>query len=178
MISLFFSFTFLFCSLSYWVRGPVSSNLSQDWELKKQQFLEVPKLSRVDCDNNRIVIYIWVIWKGFMDVGLTGFRRNIQRWKECKLAIVWNAFNICHPSWLFNSSLLNANTMLLTFWVNYTSLFIDLELQGSKIEISLFLRGLYYGWRFMTLFKRQWPKPSARKRNITMLNGCLRRPYK
>ena len=40
------------------MRGPVSSNLSRDWELKKQQFLEVPRLSRVDCDNNRIVIYM------------------------------------------------------------------------------------------------------------------------
>ena len=38
--------------------GPVSNNRSQDWELKKQQFLEVPRLSGVDCDNKRIVIYM------------------------------------------------------------------------------------------------------------------------
>lgn len=38
--------------------GSVSSNQSHDWELKKQQFLEVTRLSRVDCDNSKTVIYI------------------------------------------------------------------------------------------------------------------------
>ena len=35
-----------------------------------------------------------------------------------------------------------------------------------------------YGWRFITLYRRQWPKPSPRKRKATGQNGCLRRPYK
>ena len=35
-----------------------------------------------------------------------------------------------------------------------------------------------YGWRFMTLYRRQWSKSSPRKRNVKMQNGCLRRPYK
>ena len=34
-----------------------------------------------------------------------------------------------------------------------------------------------YGQRFMTLFKRQWLRPSPRKRNAARQNGCLRRPY-
>ena len=35
-----------------------------------------------------------------------------------------------------------------------------------------------YGWRFMTLYKRQGLKPSPRKRNAKKQNGSLRRPYK
>ena len=35
-----------------------------------------------------------------------------------------------------------------------------------------------YGWRFMTLYRRQGLKPSPRKRNAKKQNGCLRRPYK
>ena len=35
-----------------------------------------------------------------------------------------------------------------------------------------------YGWRFMTLYRRQWSTPSPRKRNPKKQNGYLRRPYK
>ena len=35
-----------------------------------------------------------------------------------------------------------------------------------------------YGQRFMTLYKRQGPRPPPRKRNAKKQNGCLRRPYK
>ena len=35
-----------------------------------------------------------------------------------------------------------------------------------------------YGWRFMTLYRRQWSTPSPRKRNAKRQNDCLRRPYK
>ena len=35
-----------------------------------------------------------------------------------------------------------------------------------------------YGWRFMTLYRRQGSRPSPRKRNPKRQNGCLRRPYK
>ena len=34
-----------------------------------------------------------------------------------------------------------------------------------------------YGWRFMTLYRRQGSRPSPRKRNIKRQNGCLRRSY-
>ena len=34
-----------------------------------------------------------------------------------------------------------------------------------------------YGWRFMTLYRRQWSRPSSRKINAKRQNGCLR-PYK
>ena len=35
-----------------------------------------------------------------------------------------------------------------------------------------------YGWRFITLHKRQCSRPSPRKRNAKRQNSCLRRPYK
>ena len=35
-----------------------------------------------------------------------------------------------------------------------------------------------YGWRFVTLYRRQGSRLSPRKRNAKMHNGCLRGPYK
>ena len=35
-----------------------------------------------------------------------------------------------------------------------------------------------YRQRFMTLYKRQGPRPSPRKRNAKKQSGCLRSPYK
>ena len=35
-----------------------------------------------------------------------------------------------------------------------------------------------YGWRFMTLYRRQESRTSPRKRNAKKQNGCLGRPYK
>ena len=34
-----------------------------------------------------------------------------------------------------------------------------------------------YGWRFVTLYRRQRPKPSQRKRNARRQSGCLRSLY-
>ena len=35
-----------------------------------------------------------------------------------------------------------------------------------------------YGWKFVTLYRRQGSRPSPRKRNAKRQNNCLRRPYK
>ena len=35
-----------------------------------------------------------------------------------------------------------------------------------------------YGWRFVTLYRRQGSRPSPSKRNAKKQNSCLRRPYK
>ena len=35
-----------------------------------------------------------------------------------------------------------------------------------------------YGWRFVTLYRRQGSRSSPRKRNTKKQNGCLRRPDK
>ena len=34
-----------------------------------------------------------------------------------------------------------------------------------------------YGWRFVTLYRRQGSRTSPRKRNAKKQNGCLRRLY-
>ena len=35
-----------------------------------------------------------------------------------------------------------------------------------------------YGWRFVTLYRKQGSRPFPRKRNAKSQNTCLRRPYK
>ena len=35
-----------------------------------------------------------------------------------------------------------------------------------------------YGQRFVTLYRRQWSRPSLRKQKAKRQNSCLRRPYK
>ena len=35
-----------------------------------------------------------------------------------------------------------------------------------------------YGQRFVTLYRKQWSRPSPRERNAKRQNGCLRRTYK
>ena len=35
-----------------------------------------------------------------------------------------------------------------------------------------------YGWRFVTLYRKEESRPSPRKRNAKKQNDCLRRPYK
>ena len=35
-----------------------------------------------------------------------------------------------------------------------------------------------YGWKFVTLYRRQESRPSPSKRNAKKQNGCLRRPYR
>ena len=35
-----------------------------------------------------------------------------------------------------------------------------------------------YGWKFVTLYRRQGSRPSPRKSNAKRQNNCLRRPYK
>ena len=37
---------------------------------------------------------------------------------------------------------------------------------------------MIYGWRFVTLYRRQESRTSSWKRNAKKQNGCLRRPYK
>ena len=34
-----------------------------------------------------------------------------------------------------------------------------------------------YWWRFITLYRRRWSKPTPRKRKAKRQNGCLTRPY-
>ena len=53
------------------------------------------------------------------------------------------------------------------------------------VEVTNRFKGLYlieclkiYGWRFVTLYRRQGSRSSPRKINAKTQNGCLSRPYK
>ena len=59
------------------------------------------------------------------------------------------------------------------------------QIPYDTVEVTNRLKGLdlieclkNYGQRFVTFYRRQWSRPSPRKRNIKKQNGCLSRPYK
>ena len=52
------------------------------------------------------------------------------------------------------------------------------ELRNRFKGLDLIECLMNYGWRFMTLHRRQGSRPSPWKRNAKKQNGCLGRPYK
>ena len=53
---------------------------------------------------------------------------------------------------------------------------VEVKNRFKGLDLIEYLKN--YGWRFVTLYKRQGSRPSPRKRNAKRQNGCLRRPYK
>ena len=58
--------------------------------------------------------------------------------------------------------------------LNQTSYDYTVEVTNRFKGLHLIERLMNYGWRFVTLYRRQGSRPPSRK----MQNGCLRRPYK
>ena len=56
---------------------------------------------------------------------------------------------------------------------NYT---VEVTNRFKELDLIECLKN--YGWRFVTLYKRQGSRPCPRKRNAKRQIGCLRRPYK
>ena len=56
---------------------------------------------------------------------------------------------------------------------NYT---VEVTNRFKELDLIECLKN--YGWRFVTLYKRQGSRPCPRKRNAKKQNGCLRRTYK
>ena len=52
------------------------------------------------------------------------------------------------------------------------------EVKARFKELDLIECLKKYGWRFITLYRKQWSRSSPRKRNVKRLNGCLRGLYK
>ena len=52
---------------------------------------------------------------------------------------------------------------------NYT---VEVTNRFKGLDLIEFL--MNYGWRFVTLYRRQGARPSPRKRNAKKQNGCLR----
>ena len=95
------------------------------------------------------------------------------------------------------------NCLCLRSWVTYCKIHVWIEKAGKTtrpfrydlnqipydytVEVMNRFKGLEpskqeylknYGWKFITLYRRQWPKPSQRKRNTRKQSSCLRRLYK
>ena len=52
------------------------------------------------------------------------------------------------------------------------------EMRNRFKGLDLIECWMNYGWRLVTLYRRQGSRPSPWKRNAKRQNGCLRRPYK
>ena len=53
---------------------------------------------------------------------------------------------------------------------------VEVRNRFKGLDLIEFL--MNYGWRFITLYRRQGSRPSPRKRNAKRQNACLRRRYK
>ena len=53
---------------------------------------------------------------------------------------------------------------------------VEVRNRFKGLDLIEFL--MNYGWRFVTLYRRQGSRSSPWKRNAKNQNGCLRRPYK
>ena len=53
---------------------------------------------------------------------------------------------------------------------------VEVTNRFKRLDLIEYLKN--YGWRFVTLYRRQGSRPSPRKRNAKRQNSCLRRPYK
>ena len=52
------------------------------------------------------------------------------------------------------------------------------ELRSRFKGLDLIECLMNYGWKFVTLYRRQGSRASSRKRNAKRQNGCLKRPNK
>ena len=52
------------------------------------------------------------------------------------------------------------------------------EMRNRFKGLDLIECWMNYGWRLVTLYRRQGSRPSPWKRNAKRQNGCLRMPYK
>ena len=53
---------------------------------------------------------------------------------------------------------------------------VEVRNRFKGLDLTEYL--MNYGWRFMTLYRRQGSRPAPWKRNAKKQNGCLGRPYK
>ena len=53
---------------------------------------------------------------------------------------------------------------------------VEVRNRFKGLDLTVCLKN--YGWRVITLYRRQESKPSPRKRNAKKQNGCVRRPFK
>ena len=69
-------------------------------------------------------------------------------------------------------------TRLYRYDLNQIPYVYTVEVRNRFKELDLIECLMNYGWRFVTLYRRQGARPSPRKINAKKQNACLRRPYK
>ena len=69
-------------------------------------------------------------------------------------------------------------TRSLSYDLNQIPYNYTVEVTNRFKELGMIDCLMNYGWRFVTLYRRQWSRPSPRKRNAKRQNACLRKPYK
>ena len=62
--------------------------------------------------------------------------------------------------------------------LNQISNYYTVEVRNRFKGLDLIECLMNYGWRFLTLYRRQGSRQGARKRNAKKQNGCLRMSYK
>ena len=111
-------------------------------------------------------------------------------------------YSLC--SWRWSSCIQSTKTRLAADWgSDHEPLIVEFRLKMKKagkttrplrydlnqipydytVEVTNTFKGLdliecmkNYGWRLVTLYRRQWSRLFPRKRNAKRQNGCLRRP--
>ena len=71
---------------------------------------------------------------------------------------------------------LGKTTRPFTYDLNQIPYDYTVEVRNRFKGLDLIEYLMNYGWRFMTLYKRQGSRPSPRKRSAKKQNSCLRRP--
>ena len=126
-------------------------------------------------------------WKGYLLCvcvyvlvleGLVGLHRTVE------LQLLWHEWG---KTWSWDHELLIGKLRLKlkkvgkttrTFRYDLNQITYDYTVQVMNQEIRSgrpeYLKN--YEWRFIILYKRQWPKPS--QRNARRQSGCLKRSYK
>ena len=70
------------------------------------------------------------------------------------------------------------NTRPFRYYLNLIPYNYTVEVTNRFKGLDLIECLMNYGWRFMTLYRRQGSRQSSRKINAKRQNGCLMRPYK
>ena len=69
-------------------------------------------------------------------------------------------------------------TRLFRYDLNQTPYDYTVEVTNRFEDLDLTECLKHYGWKFLTLYRKQRSRPSSRERNAKRQNGCLRRAYK
>ena len=134
------------------------------------------------------------IWKfmvhELLKPGLENFEHYFSVWDECNCGVVWAFFGDGFL-WDWNE---NWPFPVLWPWLSFSKFAGILSAALSQHHLSgfeiaqlefhhLIYINLFFFWffstigdSFVTLYRRQWSRPSPRKRNVKRSSGCLGKP--